>query len=340
MTLTEKLLKNTTIKGGLTTTLDESELFVNKTFIPTPVPMINVALSGRIDGGLQSGMTILAGPSKHFKTMFALLMASSYMKYYPDSAMLFYVNEFGSPTSYFNSFDIPMDRVVVTPFTDVEQLKQDTLTQIEGFDRKDNVIMVVDSLGNAASKKEIDDTREGKSVADYTRAKSIKSWTRMVTPWLTIKDIPLVVVNHTYKEQTMYPRDIMSGGTGPYYNADNIWIIGRQQDKDGTEIQGYNYVINIEKSRYLKEKSKIPINVTFEGGINKWSGLVDLAMEAGFITKPKAGWYAFAGKNYRLDDIERNDEFWNDVFSDDGLAFKDFIANKYLLSTGENKIIT
>jgi len=38
--------------------------------------MVNVALSGDPDGGLSSGLTVLAGPSKHFKTSFALLMAS------------------------------------------------------------------------------------------------------------------------------------------------------------------------------------------------------------------------------------------------------------------------
>jgi hypothetical protein len=38
---------------------------------------------------------------------------------------------------------------------------------------------------------------------------------------------------------------------------DNIFILGHQQEKDGTEIVGYNFIINVEKSRYVKEKSKI-----------------------------------------------------------------------------------
>ena len=59
-----------------------------------------------------------------------------------------------------------------------------------------------------------------------SRAKQVKSLFRMVTPHLSLKDIPMVVVNHTYKEIGMFPKDIVGGGTGSYYSADNIFIIG------------------------------------------------------------------------------------------------------------------
>ncbi len=76
-----------------------------------------------------------------------------------------------------------------------------------------------------------------------SRAKQIKSLFRMVTPHLTLKDIPMVVVNHTYKEIGLYPKDIVGGGTGSYYSADNIYILGRQQEKEGTDLIGYNFII-------------------------------------------------------------------------------------------------
>ena len=159
------------------------------------------------------------------------------------------------------------------------------------------MIIVLDSIGNLASKKEVEDALEGKSVADMSRAKQVKSLFRMVTPHLTLKNIPMVVVNHTYKEIGMFPKDIVGGGTGSYYSADNIYILGRQQEKDGTEIVGYNFIINVEKSRYVKEKSKIPVSVAFEGGINKYSGLLDIALDGGFVTKPANGWYAKVDKS-------------------------------------------
>ena len=124
---------------------------------PTDVPMVNVALSGSVDGGLAPGLTVLAGPSKHFKTSFALLMAGAYLKRHPDAVMLFYDSEFGSPQSYFEQFDINIDRVLHTPITNVEELKFDLIGQLEELDRDDKVVIVIDSIGNMASKKELED---------------------------------------------------------------------------------------------------------------------------------------------------------------------------------------
>jgi RecA/RadA recombinase len=336
MSLLDKLKKNSTIKD--TSILAKSKFFNEKDLIPTDVPMINVALSGRLDGGLVPGLTMLAGPSKHFKTAFALLMASAYMKKYRDAVILFYDSEFGTPKKYFETFNIDMDRVLHTPITDVEQLKHDIMAQLNDLGKDDKVIVVLDSIGNLASKKEVDDALEGKSVADMSRAKQIKSLFRMVTPHLTIKDIPMIVVNHTYKEIGMFPKDIVGGGTGSYYSADTIWILGRQQDKTGTELTGYNFIINVEKSRYVKEKSKIPVTVSFEGGIQKYSGLLEVAMEGGFVQKPSNGWYAKVdqatgeiGQKYREADTHHK-EFWGDLLKNE--KFKEFITHKYSIAYG------
>ena len=267
-------------------------------------------------------------------------MARSYLDKYPDAALLFYDSEFGTPQSYFDSFGIDAERVLHTPITDLEQLKFDIMQQINHLDRGDRVMIVIDSIGNLASKKEVEDALEGKSVADMSRAKQIKSLFRMVTPHLTIKDIPMVVVNHTYMEQGMFPKAIVSGGTGPYYSADNIFILGRQQEKEGTEIVGYNFIINVEKSRYVKEKSKIPVSVSFDGGISKWSGLLDIALESGHVIKPSNGWYSKVNvdtgevedKKYRIKDTDSK-EFWMSIIT--SKSFNDFVVKKYQVGHGD-----
>ena len=331
MSILDKLKKNSTIKES--SVLSKSKFFTEKDMIPTDVPMVNVALSGRLDGGLTPGLTMWAGPSKHFKTAFSLLMAKSYMDKYPDAVLLFYDSEFGTPVKYFETFQIDMERVLHTPLTDIEQLKFDIMQQLQEVNRGDKLIIVLDSIGNLASKKEVEDALEGKSVADMSRAKQVKSLFRMVTPHLNLKDIPMVVVNHTYKEIGMFPKDIVGGGTGSYYSADNIYILGRQQEKDGTEIVGYNFIINVEKSRYVKEKAKIPIAVSFEGGIQKYSGLVDIAIEGNFISKPSPGWYAkIDRKTGEIGDRVRfeatqTDEFWKDLINGDD--FKEYVKRKY-----------
>ena len=328
----DKLKKNSKVKD--TEVLADSVLFSEKDIIPTEVPMINVALSGEVDGGLTSGLTVLAGPSKHFKTSFALLMGAAYLKKYEDAVMLFYDSEFGSPQKYFESFGIDTSRVLHTPITDVEQLKFDLVGQLENIERGDKVVVVIDSIGNLASKKELEDALNEKSVADMSRAKALKGLFRMVTPYLTMKNVPLLAVNHTYKEIGLFPKDVVGGGTGIYYSADNIWIIGRKQDKKGTEIQGYHFVIKVEKSRFVKEQSKIPISVSWEGGIQTYSGLLDVALAGGYVTKPNVGWYARVDRETgEIEDTKVREKdtlqkkFWDPVF--EKTDFKEFLKTYY-----------
>ena len=266
-------------------------------------------------------------------------MAKSYLDKYEDAALLFYDSEFGTPQSYFDSFGIDPNRVLHTPLTDIEQLKQDVIQQITQVERGDHLIIVIDSIGNLASKKEVDDALEGKTVADMTRAKAVKSLFRMVTPYLSIKDIPMIVVNHTYKEIGMFPKDIVGGGTGSYYSADNIFIIGRQQEKEGTEVVGYNFIINVEKSRYVKEKSKIPVTVKHDGGISRWSGLLDIAIESGHVVKPTNGWYSKVDKDtgeieekkYRIKETDTKD-FWLPIITSE--SFREYVRGKYQIASG------
>lgn len=124
---------------------------------------------------------------------------------------------------------------------------------------------------------------------------------------------------------------VVTHNTGVYYSADNIYIIGRQQEKDGGELTGYNFIINVEKSRHVREKSKIPIEVSFEGGISKWSGLLEIALQGGFVVKPSNGWYAKKGEDqkYRAKDTYTK-EFWLPILTSQ--EFKDYITKSFQMS--------
>lgn len=339
MSLLDKLKKNSTIKES--SILAKSKFFAAKDMIQTIIPAVNVALSGDLDGGFTPGLTMWAGPSKHFKTAFSLLMAKAYQDKYPEAVILFYDSEFGTPQGYFSSFGLDTNRIVHTPITDVEQLKFDIMNQLKEIERGDRVMILVDSIGNLASKKEVEDALDQKSVGDMTRAKQIKSLFRMVTPHLTLKDIPMVVVNHTYMEIGMFPKAIVGGGTGSYYSADNIFILGRQQEKEGTDLIGYSFIINVEKSRYVREKARIPVTVRFDGGISKYSGLLDMALESGHVIKPSNGWYSKVDvetgeveeKKWRLKDTD-SAEFWEPILSSD--SFKQWVRDNYQFTTSNN----
>lgn len=332
MSIMNKLKQNSKVKTS--EVLSESKFFTEVDMVETDFPMVNVALSGSLTGGVTPGLTVLAGPSKHFKTSFALLMAAAYLNAKPDAVLLFYDSEFGSPQAYFDSFGIDLNRVLHTPITNVEELKFDLIHQLENIDREDDVIIVIDSIGNMASKKELDDALNENSAADMSRAKALKGLFRMATPYLKMKSIPLVAVNHTYKEIGLFPKDIVSGGTGIYYSADNIWILGRRQNKTGMEVTGYDFIINVEKSRYVKEKSKIPVSVSWDGGVERYSGLLDVALHGGFVVKPSNGWYQLVDRSTgemvgskKREKETLTEEFWQDTLADE--KFQEFVKELY-----------
>lgn len=139
-------------------------------------------------------------------------------------------------------------------------------------------------------------------------------------------------------EHYILENGVVTHNTGSYYSADNIFIIGRQQEKDGSEVTGYSFIINVEKSRYVKEKSKIPVTVSFDGGISKWSGLLDIALESGHVHKPSNGWYCRVNKEtgeleeqrYRAKDTD-NKDFWLPILSQK--SFNDFVEKKYKVAS-------
>lgn len=332
--LLDKILKTSPTKH--TSVLTDSVMFKDKDVIPTDVPVINIAFSGDLNGGISSGLTLLAGPSKSFKSNLALICVRAFLDKYKDSICIFYDSEGGVTPDYLRSLRVDPDRVVHVPIEHLEMLKFDIVKQLKELDREDKVIIVIDSIGNTASLKELDDAINEKSVAEMQRAKSLKALFRMVTPSLVAKDIPCVAICHTYQEMSLYPKQIISGGSGLIYSANQAFIIGKSQEKDGTDLVGYNFTLNVEKSRYVREKSKLPFTVTYEDGVHKYSGLLDIALESGHVIKPSNGWYSrvnietgeIEDKKFRAKDTQSAD-FWNVIFAQP--SFNEFVKKRYQL---------
>ena len=335
MSLIQKLQSAGSIGSEI---LSQSNFFKPKNAVVTSIPIINAAFTGSLNGGVISGLTVIAGPTKHFKTMLGLIAIKAYMDKYKDAVCIFYDSEFGVTPDYLKANGIDGERVLHVPCLHVEQLKFDMVKKLQEINKGDHVIIFVDSLGNLASKKEVEDAENEKSVADMSRAKAIKSLFRIITPHFTIKDIPCLVVNHVYEEQGMFAKTIVSGGTGVTYSANTVWIVGRSLEKDGTDLLGYKFTINIEKSRFVKEKSKLAFVVSFNDGINKYSGLLDLAELLGWVKKPSKGWYSrvdvstgeIEEKKFREADTNSK-EFWDPILKDK--KFHEAVESKYQLAT-------
>lgn len=333
----ERLLKNSTVK--FSSVLSESVMFNDKDVIPTDIPIFNIAFSGSLNGGIAAGLTLLAGPSKSFKSVSSLVCVKAYLDKYKDAVCVLYDSEGGMTPEMLKGQGVDPSRVLHIPIDHLEMLKFDLVKQLQEINRGDKVIFVIDSIGNTASLKELNDALEEKSVAEMQRAKSIKGMFRMVTPSLVNKDIPCICICHTYSTMEMYSKQIISGGQGLIYQANQAFIIGKAQEKDGTELAGWNFTLNVEKSRFVREKSKLVFRVLYESGIQKYSGLLDMALEAGLVQKPSNGWYSrvdedgvIEPKKWRAKETDCA-EFWNTLLVDK--RFNEWIEGRYKLG-GKN----
>jgi RecA/RadA recombinase len=334
--LIQRLLKAGSVDASI---LTDSDMFKPQDLVQTSLPIINIAYSGKVDGGFGSGLTVLAGESKTFKTALALYCMQAYLDKHKDAIGILYDSEGGCNPQYIKSFGIDPSRVIHIPVEHVEQLKFDFVKKLDEINKGDKVFFLVDSIGQIASKKEGTDALDEKSVADMSRAKAIRSLLRLVTVQLNKKLLPCFMINHVYQEIGMFPKTVIPGGTSLTYSPNTIFVITKSQDKasDG-ELNGWHFTLNIHKSRYVREKAKFPFTVNYEQGIKKYSGLLDMCIELGAVVSPSSGWYSkvdlstgeVEDKKWRKKDIEDNDDFWNPVLNDS--TFKQKVENRYMLA--------
>lgn len=321
--------------------LSDSDVFNNVDFVKTNLPILNAAFSSEIDGGFVSGVSVFSGESGTFKSLLGLYCMRAYMNKYPESIAIWWDSERGITKEYLASNGIDINRVVYVSIEHLEQLKFDMIKRIEQISKGDKIFLFLDSLGGLGSKKELDDVLDEKSTTDMTRAKTIRSILRLATPMINNRDIPLILINHVYKNITaMYGGNIQGGGTAVTYFSNQVFEISRAQEKDGDDLIGLNFTIHITKSRFVRLKSKFTFLVNFEEGIDEWSGLFDLAIAGNFITQSKKGWYALVDtdtgevseKNRRKADMHC-EEILGEIAKNS--KFKKYVSDTYKLSYKE-----
>jgi len=307
----------------------------------TGIPALNLAYSGSLFGGTRFGVTTMAGRSKSFKTLFGLISMKAYLDAYEDAYMIFYDSEGGASKDYFESVGIDPSRVIYIRVMNIEELRNDMFEKLEAIKESytenkkyERFCIFVDSIGNLASTKEISDATKGSAATDMgTRAKSLKAFFRIVTPYFDMYELHGLFINHVTADISgMGGRDIMTGGQGILLSSNEVFTVGKQQIKDGKDIIGWKFILNVEKSRIIRERAAIPFEVTYEGGLEKYSGLLDIAILTGHVVKPKMGWYTRPSvaddKNWRAKETS-TDDFWKPLLKDK--AFTDAVSNMYKL---------
>ena len=255
-------------------------------FIDTGSYIFNALLSGSIYGGLPANkITAVAGESATGKTFFVMGMCKNFLDSNPDAGVIYFESESAITKQMVIDRGIDPNRMVMFPVTTVQEFRTQALKVLDKYleqneeDRK-TIILCLDSLGMLSTTKEVEDTADGKETRDMTRAQVLKAAFRVLTLKLGRAKVPMVVTNHTYDVVgSMFPTKEMGGGSGLKYAASSIVYLSKKKEKDGTEVIGNIVHCKNHKSRMTIENKMVDVRLTYDKGLDRYYGLLDLALK-------------------------------------------------------------
>jgi RecA/RadA recombinase len=253
---------------------------------------LNAVLSGSIYGGVPNNkVTAFAGESSTGKTFFVLGIVKQFLDANPEGGVIYFDTEAAVTKQMMESRGVDTKRVVISEPDTIQKFRHTALQIIEKYQaqpeaKRKPMIMVLDSLGQLSSTKEMEDTAEGKETKDMTKSAILKATFRVLNLKLAKIGVPLLVTNHVYDVVGAYiPTKEMSGGSGLKYTASTIVYLSKRKDKDGTEVVGNIVRAKLQKSRLTKENSQVEVKITYSTGLDRYFGLLDIAEKYGIIKK-------------------------------------------------------
>jgi len=259
-------------------------------FIDTGSYIFNGLLSGTIHGGLPANkITALAGESATGKTFFVLGVVDNFLKQNPDAGVIYFESESALTKDMIEDRGIDSSRMIIMPVTTVQEFRHQAIRVLDKYIEQDKadrkpILLVLDSLGMLSTTKEMEDTEAGKETRDMTRSQIVKAAFRVLTLKLGKAQVPLIITNHTYDViGSMFPTKEMGGGSGLKYAASSIVYLSKRKEKDGTEIIGNIIHCKNHKSRLTKENKMVDVRLTYDKGLDKHYGLLELALKYGIF---------------------------------------------------------
>ena len=255
-------------------------------YIDTGSYALNGLLSGSIHGGLPANkITAIAGEAATGKTFFALGIVKHFLDKNKDGGVVFFESESALTRDLVEARGIDSKRMVIVPVATVQEFRHQSIKVIDKYieqeeSKRKPIMFVLDSLGMLSTTKEMEDTAEGKETRDMTRSQIVKAAFRVLTLKLGKAKVPMIMTNHTYDViGSMFPKKEMGGGSGLKYAASNIVYLSKRKEKEGKEVIGNVIHCLNYKSRLTKENAKIDVRLTYDKGLDRYYGLLDLALK-------------------------------------------------------------
>ena len=294
-------------------------------YIDTGSYIFNALLSGSIYGGLPSNkITALAGESATGKTYFLMGIIKNFLDKHPDASVIYFESESALTKQLFIDRGIDGNRVLIQSVITVQEFRHNVLKTLDAYlllneaDRKP-LFLCLDSLGMLSTTKEVEDTAEGKETRDMSRAQVLKAAFRVLTLKLGRAKVPMVVTNHTYDViGSMFPQKEMGGGSGLKYAASSIVYLSRKKEKDGTVVIGNIIHCKNHKSRLTVENRVVDVRLTYDKGLDRYYGLLELAEKYGVFKK--------VSTRYELPDGSK--QFGKSILNDPDTFFTEDVMKK------------
>lgn len=313
--------------------------------IDTGSYIFNAALSGSIFGGAPNNKILaLAGESSTGKTFFALGIVKRFLDNNPTGACFYFDTEAAITKDMMAERGIDVHRVIVSEPESIQRFRHTALQILDNYtkaprDKRPPMLMVLDSLGQLSTTKELEDSAAGSETRDMTKAQVIKATFRVLTLKLAKVNVPLIVTNHVYDAVGSYiPQKVMSGGSGLKYTASQIVFLSKKKDKDGKDVIGNIIKCTLMKSRFTKENKQVEVKLTYNKGLDRYYGLLDLAEKYDIIKKVSTRYELPDGSKVFGKAINENPEKY---FTEDILSKLDEAAHKeFLYGQGDSDMLT
>jgi RecA/RadA recombinase len=263
-------------------------------FIDSGSYAFNAAASGDIFGGIPNNKAIvIQGETTTGKSFFALGICKHWLDADPTAGVMYYDTEAAISKKMMADRGLDVDRVLIGEPITIQQFKHKAVVFVDKFlqtpeAERPPLMLVLDSLGQLSTSKEVEDTTAGNDTKDMTRAAQIKAAFRVLRLKLAKARIPMIVTNHTYATMDKYNPQTGGGGSGPKYAADTILNLSKRKEYDPDEdkaVIGNVVHVKVEKSRLSKENKKVDVLITYDKGLDRYYGMLELAERYGVFKK-------------------------------------------------------
>lgn len=281
-----------------------------KVWISTGNYALNYAISGRFkDGGIPLGkVTILAGASGSGKSFLASgnITANAQKK---DVFVVLIDSENALDEAWLKALDVDCaeDKLLkanLAMIDDVARLISDFMKDYKArygaLDEAERprVLFVIDSLGMLLTPTDVNQFEAGELKGDMGRKpRALAALVRNCVNMFGEYDVGMVCTNHSYASQDMFnPDDVISGGQGPIYASSIVLAMRKlklKEDEQGnktTEVKGIRAQCRVMKTRFNKPFETVEIKIPYEQGMDPYSGLYDLFVQRGLLTKEGNKW--------------------------------------------------